>query len=1355
MKRICSVFLAIVLVLCLFPAHAAATGDTGAVTPLEVIAMPNGDSSEVSVEATDTSHGSYRLFTAAYDGDGKLLSVSAQDVAFEQDTERFSLTLEDCAGAVEYRAFFLEKGESLQPAAQALRTGAALSVTPLARVHTGAALTTVDGVEPFGEYWMEWEEGTTEVAADLTGAPGLAYSLTISDRTTFSALPEGYDPDALLKWGKDPGLGIDILHEHGFTGEGAVIAYIDQPIAVPYHEQYSEAAIHYVNTVAEGQDNADNSMHGPAVLSLLAGKDTGTAPGSEVSYYAHASWQEDQATHAACLYQIIEQNKSLSEEKKITMVAFSDNIDLTEANADQFRDAVAACQEAGIMVWFCEEYGAASFLPMSDRNDPENLTWDNWVTPGSSPELVYVPAGSRTTAATMGGAEYIYWSSGGLSWTMPYMLGLYAIVAEIDPTLTQDQLRGLVMDTAYENSAGMRVVNPVGFVAAALDRVGRAAEADALRADAAAQETYLYAVINRSAMTAADLEAVTGYLASVTDARVLVVDATGFADATSLYAALQADATARGGRVAGVQIFGNASMVPAFSITYQVQMADGVDEEGTFLTDFFYGNFANRAGELTEDYNVMDHFAHERDVDLVPQWPVARLPLEKGRYTAFFEKYEDFAERTGLTRQVLVNFSSPIFASGQQIDDMGVFLTRMEKEFGLLDGDGYRLYGNQRGEYPVTTEVLGDFTAENLAAENRRGVVEFIINGHGQWDNIDRCYYENGAERRESLVNMDTIGEVLGENPYYLDCWTCNNGWGMADNLTTAALDGQCVGMFSATSILSNNGVDCRADPEDMRKSNFYYFYYTYLQALYEGQGRDQAFFEAQSAYAGALLEDSADGIRGEGNYQFNLCNLLVYENFGVLEPNAAALALYESAGYLDGTPEIPEPPDGGEGDGDEDLPTRDPLTSGSPVGQTWDVPYLSQEEPVQGYTVYGLTARLLDNGYVRFTADCQGVAGMYINAFNPPEGDLFKLHGGQVSGQRETFSFDLSVEELQAVEEVTIQFYGEAAERFWFSFLTKDVLREVRDRSVLFAVDENGTPFVSYVDVDGVPEGAALAHLSAWSEDGKEAWLGGYSADETWAEMRGWTLEAGVYGEISVEYLDWQELPVETRPLSNARVTVEQSEEQIAYSEAFWRRRGDLYEITVRGLIPHVCRYTIALYDGDGVLVDRWNDYAGDDGTVRMETEAANFPDGEIWCAISGNGAFRASPDGKELTCCVYRPTELFALDGVKTVEYDTSDELLQPGGVTVHGCTAEQLADGGMRVTLTFTAPAGMSTFIFDPPDGEHYAQDGPTATGGRDTLTFELTAEQMAALPILAINILNTDNDRFFIFLETENF
>lgn len=121
----------------------------------------------------------------------------------------------------------------------------------------------------------------------------------------------------------------------------------------------------------------------------------------------------------------------------------------------------------------------------------------------------------------------------------------------------------------------------------------------------------------------------------------------------------------------------------------------------------------------------------------------------------------------------------------------------------------------------------------------------------------------------------------------------------MVNNLTTTALKGNCVGMFSATTVISNNGVDCTASVADMANSNFYYFYYSYLKALHEGASRSQAFFLAQQAYANALIEDSADGITWASNYQFNLCNLLAYHNFGVLESNVAVVAMTQHSGSI------------------------------------------------------------------------------------------------------------------------------------------------------------------------------------------------------------------------------------------------------------------------------------------------------------------------------------------------------------------------------------------------------------------------------------------------------------------------
>ena len=90
-------------------------------------------------------------------------------------------------------------------------------------------------------------------------------------------------------------------------------------------------------------------------------------------------------------------------------------------------------------------------------------------------------------------------------------------------------------------------------------------------------------------------------------------------------------------------------------------------------------------------------------------------------------------------------------------------------------------------------------------------------------------------------------------------------------------------------------GVNCNVSIKEMQQSNFYWFYLHYLKALSEGASRSDAFFEAQKAYGNALIVDSQNGIRGEGNYQFNLYNLLGYHNFGVLEPNPAFSCLNTS----------------------------------------------------------------------------------------------------------------------------------------------------------------------------------------------------------------------------------------------------------------------------------------------------------------------------------------------------------------------------------------------------------------------------------------------------------------------------
>lgn len=45
-------------------------------------------------------------------------------------------------------------------------------------------------------------------------------------------LPNGFDPELVLEFGKNPGLGIRELHQEGITGQGVGIALIDTPLNI-------------------------------------------------------------------------------------------------------------------------------------------------------------------------------------------------------------------------------------------------------------------------------------------------------------------------------------------------------------------------------------------------------------------------------------------------------------------------------------------------------------------------------------------------------------------------------------------------------------------------------------------------------------------------------------------------------------------------------------------------------------------------------------------------------------------------------------------------------------------------------------------------------------------------------------------------------------------------------------------------------------------------------------------------------------------------------------------------------------------------------------------------------------------
>ncbi len=58
-----------------------------------------------------------------------------------------------------------------------------------------------------------------------------------------------------------------------------------------------------------------------------------------------------------------------------------------------------------------------------------------------------VPMDSRTTASPNGLHEYAFYREGGWSWSIPYIAGMYALAAQVKPSITPDEFWALALNT--------------------------------------------------------------------------------------------------------------------------------------------------------------------------------------------------------------------------------------------------------------------------------------------------------------------------------------------------------------------------------------------------------------------------------------------------------------------------------------------------------------------------------------------------------------------------------------------------------------------------------------------------------------------------------------------------------------------------------------------------------------------------------------------------------------------------------------------------------------------------------------------------------------------------------------------
>lgn len=333
------------------------------------------------------------------------------------------------------------------------------------------ALAAVPAYDPNADNPYQVDLRSADLSAlDLRDARASLVQANFDTRTVWppaERMPQGFDPARTMELGKDPGLGIRSLHGRGITGGGVAIAIVDQPLVLEHEEYAGRFQLYEEINVAP---DTPSQMHGPAVASIAVGKTVGVAP--EASLYYIATWVFDPSDtssnpgrdfswYAQAVRRIVEINRQLPAGQKIRVLSLSVGWDPSEAGYDEITAATREARDAGLLVVSSSIEQTHGFRinglgrdPLADPNRYQSygpgLFWAKvFPDPRMSTGRLMVPMDSRTVASFTGTGDYAFYRPGGWSWITPYIAGVYALAAQVDPAITPDRFWQVALETGH------------------------------------------------------------------------------------------------------------------------------------------------------------------------------------------------------------------------------------------------------------------------------------------------------------------------------------------------------------------------------------------------------------------------------------------------------------------------------------------------------------------------------------------------------------------------------------------------------------------------------------------------------------------------------------------------------------------------------------------------------------------------------------------------------------------------------------------------------------------------------------------------------------------------------------------
>ena len=355
------------------------------------------------------------------------------------------------------------------------------------------------------------------------------------DKTTVMSSEQQAIIDEYTEKMKDPGLGIRDLHEQGITGKGIKMAIIDQPLG--YHQEYGSNILENNDINCNDMGWTGASMHGAAVTSIAVGENTGVAPDADLVYYSAVNLSNDpkdielyksnilkeieslkgkegaedyiaylqdllsnidnigsvssNQPYVDAINKILDENEKLPPEERVTVISISWGFDRFAVGYEELQQALQRAKEQGVFIVSTalnEHYGfntcGANRNPLGDVNDPNSYEagafWKDYPSGsmGDVGTLLLFPMDHRTVADYTDGESYRYeGNDGGMSWSTPWIAGMYVLAKQVDFSITPEEFWKLAIETSDEchnNDTGEyvgKIINPQALIDAIKQRM--------------------------------------------------------------------------------------------------------------------------------------------------------------------------------------------------------------------------------------------------------------------------------------------------------------------------------------------------------------------------------------------------------------------------------------------------------------------------------------------------------------------------------------------------------------------------------------------------------------------------------------------------------------------------------------------------------------------------------------------------------------------------------------------------------------------------------------------------------------------------------------------------------------------